>query len=282
MSVTLKFLELDPSSSADARPEKRPNIAKLTISRPDQANALNAQILKDMTDHLNTIHQSPETRLLILTSQGKHFSAGADLGWMKDSAKLTHDQNFEDAGKLSCLFEALTNLDIPSIALAKGASYGGAIGLLACCDIVLATEDARFCLSELKLGLLPGVILPYLLRKMGPSAVKRYGLSARLFKAEEAYKSSLVDRVVSKEDIETAVLEEVNACLQGGPNASRVLKSLIRSVEQTYAPQDVQYQKAIAHARSSEEGQKGLQAFFDKNQPFWNYQLQKGALLELI
>jgi len=137
-------------------------IGFVSISRPEVANALSAQVMQELTDHLAVLSSTPHLRAVILRGKGKHFSAGADLNWMKASAALTKSENEVDARKLAFLFESLYQLSVPTIAVVSGAAYGGAVGLTAACDFAIATTSAKFCLSEVKLGLLPAVILPYL------------------------------------------------------------------------------------------------------------------------
>jgi methylglutaconyl-CoA hydratase len=253
----LKFTDLDGGGA----------IATLLLDRPNQANAFSAQMMDEITRHLLSLKDRHNLRLLVIAGAGKHFSAGADLEWMRSSAKLSFDDNIKDATRLRSMFEALTSLQVPKIAAIKGAVYGGAIGLAACCDFAVALDSAKFCLSEAKLGLLPAVIAPYLARKMRPGQLRRAALTARLFDAHEAKDMGLIEVVAA--DLDAAVLAEINAILACGPAAQKSMNRLFDQLrEQGYAQCDETVQ-AIAKARTGPEGQAGLTAFFDKSTPPW-------------
>jgi len=248
-------------------------IAVISINRPEAANAFNAEVMNLITEHLNKVANNTKVRVLIIRGRGKHFSAGADLSWMQESAKLNLSENISDSKKLTCMFEALANLDVPTIALVKGAAYGGAVGLAAACDFVIATDSARFCLSEVKLGLLPAVILPYLARKMPSGDLKRFALSARVFSAIEAKEAKLVQRICTNDEINEVLRDELSYILQSGPQAQARLKKLLRQANEQNNKQGDYTVKEIAEARSGEEGQQGLAAFFDKSTPNWSLSL---------
>ena len=245
------------------------SIAQLMIKRPRQANAMNAKMLEELSTAFDYITKTPGCRALVLSGSGKHFCAGADLKWMQDSAKLSFEENMQDAGQLTEVFEKLANLSIPTIAVTKGAVYGGAVGLVAACDITLAQEGSLFCLSEVKVGLIPAVILPYLSRRMLSGALKRYSLSGRVFSALEAFECGLVDRVFDSKSSGSVLTDELNALLQAGPEAQKQLKALHRVVVEKNGAQGDYTRRAIATVRTAPEGQSGLQAFFDKQPPAW-------------
>lgn len=266
-------------------------IGFLTLSRPKHANAFSGEMMTEISHHLERAATNKRLRLLVVHALGKHFSAGADLGWMKESAKLSLSENLEDSGKLTKMFEQLANFPTTTLAIAKGAVYGGAVGILASCDIVLGYESSRFCLSEVKLGLLPGVILPYIMRKMSPAKVKRYGLTGKVFQARDAEKCGLIDEVLTPSLETTEILAEISNLLQAGPEAARKLKQLILEVESEAMPQKIDYQQAISKARVGTEGQNGLGAFFKKSSPDWHVTFRtkddekspfEGELLDLI
>ena len=265
-------LEIEPLNSANADAEEAA-IAVISINRPEAANAFNADVMNLITGHLSKIASNPSVRALVVRGKGKHFSAGADLSWMQESAKLSLSENITDSKKLTAMFEALANLDVPTIAVVKGAAYGGAVGLTAACDFVIATDTARFCLSEVKLGLLPAVILPYLARKMPSGDLKRFALSARVFGADEAKESNLVQRVCGAEEINDVLRDELSYILKSGPQAQARLKKLFRETNEQNNKQGDYTVKEIAEARSGEEGQQGLSAFFDKSTPPWSLSL---------
>jgi len=242
-------------------------IATLLLNRPDQANAFSAQMMDEITQHLLSLKNRPKIRLLVITGAGKHFSAGADLEWMRSAAKLSFDENIKDATRLRSMFEALIDLHLPKIAAIKGAVYGGAVGLVACCDFAVALDSAKFCLSEAKLGLLPAVIAPYLARKMRPGQLRRAALTARVFDANEAKDMGLVEVVSSELDAD--VVKEINAVLACGPQAQKSVNQLFETLRGLGHPQCDETVQAIAKARTGTEGQAGLNAFFDKSVPPW-------------
>lgn len=245
-------------------------IASLIINRPETANAFNGDVLAAITAKLQQIKQDSSIRLLLFQSNGKHFSAGADLRWMKESANLSEQQNREDAEKLIEMFETLYHLPIPTIAVVKGAAYGGAVGIVACCDYAVATEDARFCLSEVRVGLIPAVILPYLSRKLRAADLRRLALTGRVFTSEEAKNFGLiVDVVASGASMDEWLKREANHLLMASPQAQRTYKELQHTIDQHGAAQGPYTANAIAQIRTSESGQKGLQAFFEKVEPYW-------------
>ncbi|MFW7380067.1 MAG: enoyl-CoA hydratase-related protein [Oligoflexus sp.] len=245
-------------------------IASLIINRPDAANAFNAEVLDAITSILEGIRQDPSVRILLFQSFGKHFSAGADLLWMKESAQLSEEQNREDAKKLIAMFEALYHLPIPTIAVVKGASYGGAVGIVACCDYAVAVESARFCLSEVRVGLIPAVILPYLSRKIRSADLRRLTLTGRVFSSEEAKNLGLlVDTVESGAAMDEWLKREVNHLLLASPQAQRAYKGLQDKIDHNSGAQGDYTAETIAKIRTSESGQRGLRSFFDKSEPDW-------------
>lgn len=249
--------------------ESKDLIAILTLNVPEKANAFSGEMLELITESLGKVSQKESIRALVVNGAGKHFSAGADLSWMKASAKLGYEENIEDAKKLTAMFEALYHFPLPTIALVKGATFGGAVGLVACCDITLADEKAKFCLSEVKLGLLPAVILPYLTRRMLPGALRRLSLTARVFSGLEAKEAALVDRTFESESELEVIRDELNHILAAGPCAIKSLKALHRTVEEKFRKQTSDTAEAIAKARIGDEAQGGLTAFFEKKSPKW-------------
>lgn len=242
-------------------------VARLILNRPDQANAFSSQMMDEITSHVLKLKTEADVRLLVLSGAGKHFSAGADLGWMQAAAKLSYDENLRDAAKLRSMFEGLVALDIPKIAAITGAVYGGAVGLVACCDFALAQENAKFCLSEAKLGLLPAVIAPYLLRKMIPGQLRRMALTSKVFTAVEAQEYGLIEVVTP--DVEATLNVEVNAALACGPEAQRAINRLFETLRSKGNPQSDETVEAISKARTGNEGQAGLSSFFVKSTAPW-------------
>jgi methylglutaconyl-CoA hydratase len=191
---------------------------------------------------------------------------------MKTSAKLSYDENIKDAAKLLEMFEALSNLPIPKIALVRGAAYGGAVGIIACCDYAIAAQDAKFCLSEVKLGLLPAVIAPYLLRKMRAGMLKRFALSGMVFSAGDAFDAGLVEIVTDSPD--QKLTEELNLLLACSPTAQAAINQLFSALRENAYNQSQRTVEAIAKARTSKDGQDGLSCFFSKTEPPWLRELE--------
>ncbi|MCX6117091.1 MAG: enoyl-CoA hydratase-related protein [Proteobacteria bacterium] len=265
---TLDYIPLEGSSFV---------VAVLRLNRPDFANAFSATMMKEITDFVGQVERNANCRALILMGVGKHFSAGADLKWMKESAGLSYSENLKDSSQLLAMFESIANLKIPTVALVRGAAYGGAVGLIACCDYALAHEDAKFCLSEVKLGLLPAVISPYLLRKMKIGSLNRFSLTARVFNAQEAKESGLVE-IVASSDLDEKLGEEVAQLLACSPMAQGSIKVLFNHLRNTSFQQSDETVNAIAKARTSVDGQAGLQAFFNKTSAPWFVKLPHQSL----
>ncbi len=253
--------------------------AKLLLNRPDHANAFSAQMMDEITAHVVTLKAATDVRVLVVTGAGKHFSAGADLAWMQASAKLSLAENLKDAERLRSMFEALASLDIPKIAAIRGAVYGGAVGLVACCDFAVAHPTAKFCLSEAKLGLLPAVIAPYLLRKIKIGQLRRLALSGLVFNASDAKEFGLLEVISgpqdgpSSDDLELAVNNEINALLACGPQAQKAIIQLLEGLRSQGNPQGDETIQAISKARTGAEGQAGLGSFFSKTPPPWTRSL---------
>lgn len=246
-------------------------IALVSIDRADVANAFNKEVMQELTSIFLELSKEPNVRCVMLKGEGKHFSAGADLNWMRDSAKLNFEENILDSGLLNKMFKAYTDLPMPTLALVKGAAYGGAVGLIAASDIVIADSTAKFCLSETKLGLLPAVIYPLLMRRVAAGPLKRWALTARVLDAQTAQDIHLVD--VIADDLEGSAVEEVQLILSAAPRAQTKVKALHESVRNREGEIEELCIRAIAEARTGIEGQHGLQSFFNKKSPDWSRQL---------
>ncbi|WP_027858236.1 enoyl-CoA hydratase/isomerase family protein [Marinobacterium jannaschii] len=253
--------------------QRRENgIAELVINRPEVHNAFDDNVIAQMIEHLNATDKDDSVRVLVLRSNGKNFSAGADLGWMKRMAQNSRDENLQDAGYLALLMERLNNHSKPTIALVQGAAYGGAVGLVACCDIVIATQASQFCLSEVKIGLIPAVISPYVVRAIGERQSRRYFLTAEAFPAETAEQFGLVHETVPEAGLLDAACERyISQLATNSPQAMDAAKQLIYAVSSKVIDQDVINDTAqrIADIRVSDEGQEGLSAFLQKRKPNW-------------
>lgn len=244
-------------------------IARLTLNRPEVHNAFDDVMIAELLEALATAEQDDAVRVLVLQSTGKNFSAGADLNWMRSMADKNYQQNIDDAGELSQLMQRLDELSKPTIALVQGAAFGGAVGLAACCDMVLAQPKTSFCLSEVKIGLIPAVISPYVVKAIGERQSRRYMLTAERFFADEALKLGLVHRIV--DDFEPALSEWLELLLNNSPQALNACKSLIANVGSRPVDDAVRRRtiEAIAEIRVSDEGQEGLGAFLEKRPAAW-------------
>ena len=246
-------------------------VATLTLNRPEVHNAFDDALIADLIARLGQLEAAPGIRVLVLRARGRSFSAGADLNWMRRMAAYDTEQNRADARQLGQLMQQLDTLSKPVIAVVQGAAFGGGVGLVACCDMVLATPAARFALSEVRLGLIPAVISPYVIKAIGERAARRYFLSAEAFDAQEARHLGLVSEVVAEEALETRLQTWLKALLRGSPQAQRAAKNLIRAIAgQPVTPTLIQHTvHQIAAIRASAEGREGLEAFLEKREPAW-------------
>lgn len=246
-------------------------VATLTINRPEIHNAFDDALIQRLIQALESVEVDPKVRVLVLRSEGKSFSAGADLNWMRRMADYSEDENLADARMLAKLMERLNNLSKPTIARVQGAAFGGGVGLVACCDMAVAADEAKFSLSEVRLGLIPAVISPYVIAAMGERAARRYFLTAERFDAAEAYRLGLVHAVVPAEQLQSRVDGLIDELLKGGPAALAAAKSLIFAVSRQPTGEAVveDTAKRITATRASEEGREGLNAFLNKRAPAW-------------
>jgi len=249
----------------------RYGVATVTLNNPDKHNAFDDKIIAQLTIIFMEIAKRDDINVMILASTGKSFSAGADLGWMKRMASYSYEDNLKDANALAYMLKALNFLPQTTIAQIQGAAFGGAVGLASCCDIVIASNKASFCLSEVKLGLIPATISPYVVNVIGQKASRRYFQTAERFFADKAQQLGLVDEIASLEELENTVNKMVSTILSNGPQAVRQAKKLAIDV----AYQEINdhllsiTSERIASIRVSEEGQEGLSAFFDKRPASW-------------
>lgn len=245
-------------------------VARLVLSNIEIHNAFDDEIIKELRAHLANIRQNKQIRVLVIQAEGKHFCAGADLAWMKRMAQHTEAENLKDAKQLAGLMADIYNLPIPTIASVQGAAYGGAIGLIACCDIAIAQDNARFCLSEVKLGLAPATIGPYVVAAMGARRCGQLFMTAAVFNAEQALDYGLIHEIAVTGQLQDATNNTIAQLLTAGPEASKAAKHLIR---QSIPPFDSKLSdttsELIAKLRVSDEGQEGLHAFFEKRPAKW-------------
>lgn len=245
--------------------------ATLWLDRADKNNAFNATMIRELIDALDRVKDHPELRFLILRGRGKHFSAGADLAWMREAAELDYDANLTDAHELGELMYNLYHLPLPTLAVVQGAAFGGAVGLAACCDIAIGAEDALFSLSEVRIGLAPAVISPFVVKAIGERAARRYALSAERFTGPRARELGLLAECYPAAELDAA-LERWIADLQlNSPQAMKATKDLLGEVGSgALSPALRRHtESAIARLRVSQEGQEGLRAFLEKRSPAW-------------
>lgn len=245
-------------------------ISTLTLNRPEVHNAFDDSLINEIHTCLNQLQTTDTTRILVLRASGKSFSAGADLGWMRKSANWTETENRADAEKLAAMLRALNEFPAPTVAVVQGATFGGGVGLVSCCDIALASDIASFSLSEVKLGLIPATISPFVIDAIGTRAARRYFLSAERFNATEALAIGLVHEVVPHEDLDNHTDKLLKTLLLGGPVAQQQAKQLIRELPDLDSDRKLdETARLIAQIRVSEEAQEGLQAFFEKRRTSW-------------
>lgn len=250
--------------------EIRDGVGTVTMDRPDRHNAFDEHVIADLTAAFEGLGQDEAVRAVVLRATGKSFSAGADLDWMRRLAAYDEAANLADARALAALMRIIDTLPKPTIALVQGAAYGGGVGLIACCDIAIATEAASFSLSEVKLGLIPAVISPYVVRAIGARAARRYVLTAERFDPVEARRLGLVHELVSSDGLDEAARQMLAALRGNGPAAVRAAKDLIAAVDGR-APAEVEEDCArrIAAIRAGDEGKDGVAAFLEKRKPGW-------------
>ena len=244
----------------------------VTLNRPERHNAFDEVMIAELTDVMRAMSSDPQVRVIVISSLGKSFCAGADLSWMKRAAAYDFTQNKRDAQALAEMLHDIAVCPKPVIARVQGAAYGGGVGLIAACDIAVASFEARFALTEVKLGLIPAVISPYVIAAIGERYARRYMLTAETFSTAEAYRIGLIHEMVADEAaLDGAIGEWVEAILRNGPQALAEVKALIRAVaDQPLSPGLIDATvERIARIRVSPEGQEGLAAFLEKRKPSW-------------
>lgn len=246
-------------------------VATLTLNRPEVRNAFGADLIADLTKRVTACADDPEVRVLLLRAAGKHFSAGADLNWMRSMKDQSEAGNRHDARQLARLMQTLDGCPKPLVGVTQGAAMGGGVGLLACCDIVFAAKDAFFALSEVRLGLTPATISPFVVRAIGARQARRYFQTGERFDAHRAQRIGLVHEVYDEEDIDARLAELLTHLKAGGPEAQHLAKHLVKDVAGRPVDDALMDQLAdrIGRQRVGAEGQEGLTAFLDKRTPTW-------------
>jgi methylglutaconyl-CoA hydratase len=247
------------------------NIATITLNRPLIHNAVDDQLIFELMNVLRDLEQKPQVRALLLTANGPSFCAGADLQWMRRMSTASQDENLRDAEQLAGMLRRLNILPKPTVAVVQGSAYGGGVGLVAACDIAIASEGATFSLSEVKLGLIPSVISPYVIAAMGARAARRYFLTGERFSAAEALRTGLVHEVVPGDHLTRTADRIIAALLEGGPRAHVEAKKLVFDVagKPIEPPVIDETTKRIAAIRAGNEGKEGVAAFLEKRKPAW-------------
>jgi len=247
-------------------------IGILTLNRPERHNAFDDALIAELIDAIDMMENDAAVRVLVISSAGKSFCAGADLNWMQRAADFSAEDSLRDARALAEMLRCLAQIGKPTVARVQGPAYGGGVGLVAACDIAIATYDAHFSLSEVKLGIIPAVISPHVVAAIGERHARRYMLSAERFAAAEAYRIGLVHEIVPDvEALDAAIGEIVEALLKNSPNALGACKDLVRSVAgQPITPQLIEETaQRIAGIRATDEAREGMSAFLGKRKPNW-------------
>jgi methylglutaconyl-CoA hydratase len=251
--------------------EKKDGIARITLDRPELRNAFDDALIASLTKALVEVEKDNNVRVVILAGNGPAFCAGADLNWMKRMAGYGYDENLADAEALASMLATLDRMPKPTIARVHGPVFAGGTGLVAACDIAVGTPEAKFCLSEAKLGLSPATISPYVIRAMGEQNARRYFLTAEVFGAEEALRIGMLSLLVPPSGLDSAVENLVNHLLTGGPESHAKIKELIRAV--AHRPIDdaltADTARRIAEIRVSPEGKEGIASFLEKRKASW-------------
>jgi methylglutaconyl-CoA hydratase len=243
-------------------------VARIALTRPERKNAFDADLIGQITAAVRDIR--PTIRAVVLQSEGDTFSAGADIEWMRRMADYSLDQNIADSTALADMFRVLYDLEMPLVARVQGAAIGGGAGLVAVADIAVASTDANFAFTETRLGIVPAVVSPYVVRKIGPARATALFITGSRIDAKRAHEIGLVERLVEPSDLDAAVGRVLDAIVSGGPKAVNAAKRLVREVEGRPIDEVAGLTvKRIAEIRVSHEGQEGLRAFLEKRDPRW-------------
>ena len=246
-------------------------VARITLTQPEVRNAFSDEVIAELTAAFTDVGAREDVRVVVLAAEGPAFCAGANLNWMRRMADYTREENVEDAGKLAEMLRVMYECPKPTIARVQGDVYAGGMGLVAACDLAVSVDTAHYCLSEVKLGLVPATISPYVIRAMGPRAAHRYFLTAERFSAAEALRIGFVHEVVAADQLDVTVEGWVHALCNASPNALRVAKRLVQDVAEREidAALIAETVRGIADIRASSDGKEGVQSFLQKRKPNW-------------
>jgi methylglutaconyl-CoA hydratase len=247
------------------------HVAEVWLNRPEVRNAFNEELIAELTQTFAALSAEPDLRVIVLGARGKAFCAGADLNWMRAMADFSWEQNRADAQKLADMLWTIDQCPVPIVGRVQGDCYAGGMGLAAVCDVVVAVDSATFCLSEARLGLLPGTISPYVIRAMGTQAAKRYMVTAERFSATQAHAMGMVHELCTLDTLDAKVAEIVGVLCGNGPQALRACKQLVQDVAGKSIDEALRIETArrIADIRASDEGKEGLQSFLQKRPAQW-------------
>ncbi len=247
------------------------HLATVKLNRPDVHNAFNNELIADLTDAFTKLQDFDDIRVIVLTGEGKSFCAGADLNWMKSVVDYSFDENYEESYKLAKLMHLIFTHPKPVIARVNGAAIGGGVGLMSVCDILVASERAKFGLSEVRLGLVPAAISPYVISRIGESNARELFVTGERISAKYAREIGLVNKVVTHESLDSAVRGYTDLIKNNGPQAVKTVKNMIYKVIHELDNEEImEYTaKLIANLRISDEGQEGMNAFLEKRKPNW-------------
>jgi len=245
-------------------------VARVWLNRPEAHNALAVELGAALVDTLHTLKEDATCRVVVFGGRGPSFCAGADIAVMKASANASHHDNLNEARRLAAMFAALADFPKPVVARVHGAVYGGGVGFCCACDIVVASDDAKFGLTEVRLGILPAVISPYVIRRLGDRNARELMLTGERFDAATAQRYGIVNHVVSATELDAKVAERVGELLKGAPHAQgRVKELLVRWTDVGFEEYRRSVPETLAHVRGGEEAKDGLAAFFEKRKPKW-------------
>ena len=273
MHKPLELESLNMTNQAPTLDIRRPSkwVAEVWLNRPDVRNAFNDAVIAELTEAFQQLGQDPDLRVIVLGAHGKAFCAGADLNWMRAMSDYNWEENFEDAQKLANMLWTLDQCPVPIVGRVHGDCYAGGMGLASVCDVLIATDNVTFCLSEARLGLLPGTISPYVVRAMGAQAARRYMVTAERFSATQAHAMGMVHELCTPDTLDAKVADMVNTLYGNGPQAVRACKRLVQDVADKPIDAALRQETArrIADIRASAEGQEGLQSFLQKRPAQW-------------
>lgn len=253
--------------------DQQGGVLRLTLDRPEKSNAFDDQVIFDLTEAFLRAAEEPSVRVVVLGARGKYFSAGGDLGWMQRMAGYSDAENLADAKALARLMQAIDLCPKPVIARVQGSAFAGAVGLIACCDIAVAVPTAQFAITEVRLGLIPAVISPYVVRAIGVRQARRWSLTAERFSAEQAKAMGLLHEIAEESRLDDVIRSQIDALLQAAPSALAEAKSLLAMVDRPLSVEVIDETAArIARQRASAEGREGVTAFLEKRTPAWRSQ----------